>query len=219
MNLETSKTRSILGQYCHGRGIEIGPGDNPYCDHQNTIFVDKFQNGNIDVVSEADNLPFEDDSFDYLLSSHCLEHLPDTLKALHEWKRVVKKDGTIFLILPHCERTFDKGREKTTLKHHIDNYKNRTGYDDRTHWNEFLMYSIPQYPHKWIGEAPKTEDGIPDFRWIVKKGHLHYHVWTLTEMVEILEYLNLGILFSIDEVPERKDSFLVVTSNNGGNET
>lgn len=43
----------------------------------------------------------ENNSLDYIFSSHLLEHLDRPQQAIHEWVRVVKPGGCIFLYLPH----------------------------------------------------------------------------------------------------------------------
>lgn len=45
-------------------------------------------------------LPFADASQDAVYSSHCLEHIPDSLKAIQEWHRVVKVGGHIITVVP-----------------------------------------------------------------------------------------------------------------------
>ena len=43
-------------------------------------------------VAEATNLEFLDDnSYDFLISSNCLEHVANPVKALQEWARVTRK--------------------------------------------------------------------------------------------------------------------------------
>lgn len=49
---------------------------------------------------DAKRLTFEDQSFDRLIATHVLEHIPDPVVALREWNRVVKPGGLISLILP-----------------------------------------------------------------------------------------------------------------------
>jgi ubiquinone/menaquinone biosynthesis C-methylase UbiE len=44
-------------------------------------------------VADAQNLPFEDNSFDYVLAFGCLMHMPDTQKAIDEIFRVLKPGG------------------------------------------------------------------------------------------------------------------------------
>jgi len=49
-------------------------------------------------VASATNLPFNDETFDYLLCIEVLQHIPDTKEAIAEMARVVKKDGYIIII-------------------------------------------------------------------------------------------------------------------------
>jgi SAM-dependent methyltransferase len=45
-------------------------------------------------------LPFADGSQDAVYSSHCLEHIPDSIKAIQEWHRVLKVGGHIITAVP-----------------------------------------------------------------------------------------------------------------------
>lgn len=47
------------------------------------------------LVGDVEKLPFEDDTFDLVVSSHVLEHLPDFDKGLQEIMRVTKKRAII----------------------------------------------------------------------------------------------------------------------------
>lgn len=76
----------------------------------------------VDIVANGNDLPFKDSVWDFVISSHVLEHFFDPIQALNEWLRVIKPGGIIFMIVPHKERTFDKDRERTTLKELIDRH-------------------------------------------------------------------------------------------------
>ena len=84
----------------------------------------------VDIVAPGDNLPLSNESQDFVISSHVLEHFPDPIKALNEWYRVIRRGGYIFMIVPHKERTFDKERERTTLKELIDKHEGRVKLKD-----------------------------------------------------------------------------------------
>jgi len=45
-------------------------------------------------------LPYKDKTFDLLVGLDVLEHIDEDLKALQEWKRVVKKDGKVIITVP-----------------------------------------------------------------------------------------------------------------------
>lgn len=68
---------------------------------------------NVDVVAEGDQLPFPDKSFDFVISSHVIEHFYDPIAALLEWARVARK--YLFIIVPHRQRTFDADQELTRV--------------------------------------------------------------------------------------------------------
>ncbi|WPC23750.1 methyltransferase domain-containing protein [Brachyspira hyodysenteriae] len=90
-----------------------------------------------DIISNGDDLPFKDNTVDFVFVSHVFEHFYDPIKALKEWYRVVKKGGYILLIVPNKERMFDKYRERTTLneliKRHSGELKTDDMYEDKHH--------------------------------------------------------------------------------------
>lgn len=67
----------------------------------------------VDIVAPGDAIPVPDESQDFVISSHVLEHFPDPIKALKEWYRIVRPGGYIFMIIPHKGRTFDRMRKRT----------------------------------------------------------------------------------------------------------
>uniref|UniRef100_A0A914Z343 Methyltransferase type 11 domain-containing protein n=1 Tax=Panagrolaimus superbus TaxID=310955 RepID=A0A914Z343_9BILA len=120
-------------------GIEIGGSlHNPFC--LNTINVDftnastaykkqekEVSGGNyleVDVVAMGDKLPFKNGTYDFVISSHVIEHFFDPIKTIEEWFRVIKNDGFIFMIIPHKDRTFDKPRNRSTLSELILRHEN-----------------------------------------------------------------------------------------------
>lgn len=55
-------------------------------------------------------MPFEDGSFDLIICSHVLEHVPDDRRAMRELHRVSAPGGTVLLLVPQDmerERTFE----------------------------------------------------------------------------------------------------------------
>ncbi|WP_440955554.1 class I SAM-dependent methyltransferase [Methanosarcina sp. Mfa9] len=49
-------------------------------------------------LGDAENLPFEDNSFDLVVNKYLLWTLPEPPRALEEWKRVLKPGGQIYAI-------------------------------------------------------------------------------------------------------------------------
>jgi SAM-dependent methyltransferase len=90
-------------------------------------------------ISEAADLSkIQDQSYDFLLSSHCLEHIANPIRAVKEWKRVVKPGGALMLFLPNKAHTFDHRRAFTTFEHLLSDYEEGTPESDLTHLDEIL---------------------------------------------------------------------------------
>ena len=49
------------------------------------------------VVGGATELPFENSSFDFVICSQVIEHIPDQQKALNELRRILRPQGFLFL--------------------------------------------------------------------------------------------------------------------------
>lgn len=63
-----------------------------------------------DVKADICNLPFEDNSFDFILCNHVLEHIPNDTKAMQELYRILEPGGTAILQIPQDlkkESTFE----------------------------------------------------------------------------------------------------------------
>ncbi len=56
-----------------------------------------------DVKADICALPFKDNSYDFIICNHVLEHIPDDTKALQELFRVLAPDGTAILQVPYEE--------------------------------------------------------------------------------------------------------------------
>ncbi len=53
------------------------------------------------VVGDACHLPFEENTFDFVISSECIEHTPDPLEAIARMARVCKQGGSVCLTTPN----------------------------------------------------------------------------------------------------------------------
>jgi SAM-dependent methyltransferase len=207
----------LIGRFCVGRGIELGPGKNPRCNRANTIFLDRFtdnKDGNPapDIVADAAKIPLRDGAFDFLLSSHMLEHHQNTLRTLYEWKRVLKPGGVIFLVLPHHARTLDRHRAITSLQHHIDDYAKLGEQDDYSHCDEIEKGWSKLEDFEQIRSEFEADWQMEMWDWAgrFKNGVIHFHVWSQNEIVDLLRYAGFSIEYVVDLLPELANSFVVV---------
>lgn len=61
---------------------------------------EKWDTGSIDLVSDITQIPAEDNSFDAVLCSEVLEHVPNPVQSLKEMYRLLKPKGTLVLTVP-----------------------------------------------------------------------------------------------------------------------
>ena len=101
---ETSKSRPFWGALEHsiltGAGIDIGCGPDPV-----TPGVRQFDlvDGDANRISEH-----VAGQFDFVYSSHCLEHMRDPRAAVREWWKLVKPGGHLFFVVPD-EDLYEQG--------------------------------------------------------------------------------------------------------------
>ena len=101
--LDAGCGEGVLSWYLAERGAKVTAID---ISRPNVEEAQKFleKKGVLDRVTvmqgDAEQLPFPDESFDWVISSHVLEHLPDFDKGLSEIRRVTKKRAIV--ALPTC---------------------------------------------------------------------------------------------------------------------
>ncbi|HUJ17097.1 MAG TPA: methyltransferase domain-containing protein [Nitrospirota bacterium] len=129
-------------------------------------------------------------TYDAVLSSHCIEHSANPIKALSEWIRVLKTGGMLVLVVPHKDGTFDHKRPLTTLEHLILDYDRSTGEGDLGHLPEILE-------HHDLAMDPPSGD-FESFRrrslQNIENRCLHQHVFDTDLVVRIVDYSGLEIL-------------------------
>jgi SAM-dependent methyltransferase len=102
----------------YGKVLDVGAGSWPYPrqlfqDRCEYIATDCFEHPNIDVVSDIHHLTeqFVPQSFDFVICTDVLEHIPYPWKAAQELCAVLKPGGTLLLTTPfnfhlHSERDY-----------------------------------------------------------------------------------------------------------------
>lgn len=101
------------------------------------IGIDILRTEDVDVLADACNLPFKDNTFTEIYSQYVLEHVADNLSSIQEMYRVCQNGATIQLILPHatCPAFYDDIT-------HVHKYSSRT-------WEHFDhdMHIITGHPN------------------------------------------------------------------------
>lgn len=99
-----SKAKWALGSLeltvLKGRGIDIGAGSDPVFSHVKSFDQ---EDGDANVITK-----YVHDTFDFVYSSHCLEHMHEPRKAVLEWWKLVKVGGHLFFTVPD-EDLYEQG--------------------------------------------------------------------------------------------------------------
>lgn len=142
-------------------------------------------------VAETTNLKcIADENYNFLLSSHVLEHSANALKVLYEWIRIIKPGGMLVLLLPHKDGTFDHHRPVTSLEHLIEDYEVDTKEDDLTHLPEILsLHDLYRDP-----AAGTKEEFERRSRANFENRCLHHHVFDTTLVARLIDYVGLELL-------------------------
>lgn len=96
------KREGFFEKYCKGEGLDIGYGSDPLTPDCSGWDL---QNGDAQYMNGI-----EDESFDWVYSSHCLEHMVDVRVALKNWWRIVRKSGYLIIAVPHRD-LYEKKKE------------------------------------------------------------------------------------------------------------
>ncbi len=133
--------------------------------------------------------PIADDSYDCVLSSHNLEHFANPVKAVYEWKRVLRSNGALILVLPYYKKTFDHRREPTSVEHMFADFDNNMGEDDLTHLPEILAnHDLSRDPG---AQAPV--DFHARSLCNIQNRCLHHHVFDANNSRGLLEHAGFSV--------------------------
>ncbi len=178
-------------------GLEIGahsnpvPGLTPY--YTDSVAAFAGSSGRADFLADATALPLPDNTLEYLCSSHVLEHLPNPLGALHEWHRVLRPGGWLYLVVPDKRYTFDVGRTLTPTRHLLDDLLHScTAEDSADHIDEFVFHAdwkllCPNCPP---GDEPQQRQDARarylDQLRQEKRVDIHFHTFTARSLRVLL---------------------------------
>jgi SAM-dependent methyltransferase len=82
-------------QLCQGKGLDVGagrwplPGATP-----------------VELADGGDAMSLPEGIYNYIFSSHCLEHLANPVAAIEHWKTRLAPGGVLFLYLPHPDMEY-----------------------------------------------------------------------------------------------------------------
>lgn len=136
----------------------------------------------VDIVDDGERLEqISNDSQDFVIANHFLEHCENPIFALENMLRVLRNGGIIFLALPDMRYSFDKDRPVTSLEHILRDYREGPNISRLEHYKEWVRFVDKITDVK--KEALKVDQ-------LLEKGYsIHFHAWTQREMLELVKNL------------------------------
>lgn len=165
----------------------------------------------VNILASGDDLPFKDNTLDYVFTSHVIEHFFDPIKAIKEWFRVVKPGGYLFLIVPHKRKTFDRNRPITEVDELIARNNGLLSYTD-------YAKRTPAEKHRLETKQDKdhhiqiTDVGIPE-GWEPFESYdfeHHWSVWDTEAFIRLCVLMNWELVESRDVDEKVGNEFKII---------
>jgi GT2 family glycosyltransferase/SAM-dependent methyltransferase len=186
----------IANTYLRGQGIEIGALHNPLKvpKKASVKYVDRMHVAElrehypeleglplvpVDILADGERLDsIEDDTQDFVIANHFLEHCQNPIQALINMLRVLRPGGVLYLAVPDKRYTFDVDRPVTSFDHLMRDYTEGPDWSRQNHFREWAEF---------INKVTGEEALQAEVRRLMEIDYsIHFHVWTPVEVMEML---------------------------------
>lgn len=130
--------------------------------------------------------------YDFVVSSNCLEHVANPIKALKDWQMILKPEGLILLVVPNNTVNFDRNRPDTTFEHLCQDYEANITEADMTHFDEIMKLHDLRKDKEAGTPAQFRERSLSN----QENRCFHHHIFSKPCLIALFEYLNMEILFT-----------------------
>jgi len=200
--------KDIAFQYLKGEGIEVGALHAPLQvpEGVKVHYVDRKSVSDLrqqypelaavnlveaDIVDNGETLSsIADNSWDFVIANHMIEHCQNPIGALENFLRVVKPGGLVYMGVPDKRYTFDIDRPLTSLDHLIQDYKEGPEWSKLGHYEEWVSLVDSKFHQESVAVRMQYLLEI-DYS-------IHFHVWTSETFSELLEYCKKNLSFGFE---------------------
>lgn len=217
----TLDRKTWLGfKYLSGQGIEIGALNAPLVVLPNVKvkYLDRLTNsqlrlqypelssypiGRVDILDDGETLKtIKENSLDFVIAHHFLEHCQDPIGTIKNHLRVLKKGGILYLAIPDHRFNVDSLISPTPLTHLISDHRSpKISYQKH-------IYNWAYFVDKKRGKALSNH-----IKHLININYsIHFHQWTQKELKEFFNFLQkkLHLPFAIKEFIFNKKEYLII---------
>jgi predicted SAM-dependent methyltransferase len=211
--------RQLFARHLIGRGLELGALHSPYTAPLSAIeteYVDRWtpeeakelfpELGQVEFTA-ADHIAdlnterlsmIGDESQDFVIASHVLEHVANPLALLVDMHRVLRPGGTAIILLPDMRRMSDFRRQPTTVEHLVDEYERDVQEVDEEHLAEYAR-NVMHYE----GEGQERKEYLAR----LAQRSIHVHAWAEEDFFAALRHAveHLGCRFEVLELLQTEE--------------
>jgi SAM-dependent methyltransferase len=166
--------------------------------------------------------------YDLVIANHVIEHIPDVISWLQSAFQILKKNGLLFLSVPHKEYTFDKIRPLTTLGQLIENNDQDLHVPTFRHvFDHIYLYRPIRASNVWDGTCAdllkrqrfSAKEAIRRTKSELSKNDyvdVHCHVFDYDSFLKVCndlldaEYIDFNIAGSKDVVQPENEFFIML---------
>ena len=196
---DSTTMREAMAAGLAGGGLEVGAGASPFpvplaC---RVLYGDRLPHADLlaelypgqracdlvipDILTDFDELDgVADGSQDFLIACHVIEHTRNPIGSIAAAHRKLRPGGTLLLVIPDKQRTFDRHRPLTPLSHLIEDHLRPDRQRDYAHYEEFYRLSFPMQEPAYSQEVRHRFE---------TRHAIHYHVWDHDAFRLMLDWL------------------------------
>ncbi|MDT9193891.1 MAG: methyltransferase domain-containing protein [Limnospira sp. PMC 1286.21] len=200
--------RFFANQYLHGDGIEVGALNHPLAlpETARIKYVDRLSVADlrrhypeladeplveVDIIDNGEHLQtVEEDSQDFVIANHFIEHCQDPITTIENLLRVLKKGGILYLAVPDKRYSFDSDRPITSFEHLLKDYQEGPENSKVSHYQEWAELVLKETDKSQVQDIVKK---------LIKRDYsIHFHVWESRNFLDFLVSLKNHLNFPLE---------------------
>jgi SAM-dependent methyltransferase len=153
----------------------------------------------IHIVDDGERLAtVAENTLDFVIANHVLEHIEDPIGALRHWLRVIRPHGTLFITLPDPRRTFDALRPRTTVEHLLRDHREGPQSSRDEHYREWARVEC----------LPQEQATLRVAELARQDARHHFHVWELEDFLRFVFEAQLP--WKLEHAQNSFEEFIVI---------